>query len=132
MSHTNLIGKTVTAVSIDGDTVHIHANDGETEYKFVITHFQDCCESVNLEESYNADKMVGRKIIDVHELVTSGSGEYGESYTITKYIFDYSGGDPYSYDGGTAMLTWHGHSNGYYGEGVSFIECDADGNYSRW
>lgn len=132
MTHTNLIGKTVTAVSIDGDTVHIHAKDGETDYKFVIMHFQDCCESVNLVESYNADNMVGCKIIDVSELVTSGSGEYGESYTITKYIFEYDSYSPYQCNTGTAILEWHGHSNGYYGEGVSFIECDANGKYSRW
>ena len=31
MTHTNLIGKTVTAVSINGDTVHIHAKDYRLE-----------------------------------------------------------------------------------------------------
>ena len=130
MTSNELIGKTVTNVAVDGDDVRISATDGEKEYNYIITHIQDCCETVNLVKTDNVYDMLNHKIIDVVENYNQEMDDRTEeNYTASKYIFLFRKNDG---DTGAATLVWHGHSNGYYSEIASFFECDDDGFPVYW
>lgn len=124
----DLIGKTIKAISTGNDELDITVTDGETDYRYGIRHFQDCCESVSL---YKADgdlhEMIGKKITDVYSTCTDITrDEYGGG-TRTVYCIEFEG--EYT---SSLWLEWHGYSNGYYGEGVSFFKYREDGTYSYW
>lgn len=82
--------------------------------KFVMTHFQDCCESVTVEEIIgDLDDVIGSPIVLAEE-ESSHSDDEDRSRTWTFYTLRTAKG--------TVTIRWYGHSNGYYSEAVSFFE----------
>jgi hypothetical protein len=104
----DLVGKTLTKITVTDDTISFVCDDGTTYEMF---HMQDCCESVSIE-SIDGDiqRLIGSPITVAYS--SSNSGEIGESSTWTFYtlgtIID------------TVSIRWFGESNGYYSEGVDF------------
>lgn len=110
-----LVGKTVGAVTQQSDEVRFHCTDG-TVYR--LTHFQDCCESVQLDDVCgNFDDIINSPILVAEEVSNDpparGPTEYGpESETWTFYKLATFNGE--------VTLRWYGTSNGYYSERVDF------------
>jgi hypothetical protein len=83
-----------------------------------LTHHQDCCEHVRLEDiAGDVADLIGAPIA-LAEAVTSrdqceGLPEYWESFTWTFYKL--------ATKQGYVTLRWLGESNGYYSEEVSFM-----------
>ena len=122
-----LKGKVFTEVEPrHGKTSLVFKTEDGIEYE--MTHFQDCCESVWLEEVIgDLNDLVGSEIIEAEEVHSRAEdpperyksdeedreyyGEYMvESYTWTFYKFGTMKGH--------VTLRWYGTSNGYYGETV--------------
>jgi hypothetical protein len=113
----DLIGKTMVSVTggIGEDELVFTTDNGEV-YKFF--HEQDCCESVLINDiTGELDALVGNPILVAEEVTNKDfpAPQNADSYTWTFYKF------------GTVMgwvdVRWLGESNGYYGEGVSFMRA---------
>lgn len=112
-SISDLIGRTVTRIERpnSGEVIFICDGDGTTWRLF---HYQDCCESVYLDDvAGDLADLTGTPIVMAEESTRNGSGEDGaESRTWTFYKFATARG--------YVTLTWRGDSNGYYSESVDF------------
>lgn len=119
-----LIGHTLAAVEldrVDNDIVGIRFRiDPETE--FLLTHDQDCCESVYVESIVgDLQDLVGSPIIRSEEVnhenceMPEGiSKECHDSFTWTFYKL--------ATRKGYVDIRWLGESNGYYSESVDFYQ----------
>ena len=112
----NMIGLTMKSVVADrGNDVMTFTSECGKVFKFL--HYQDCCESVSIEDICgDLDDLVGAPLV-VAEEVTNGDEpqlEGYESYTWTFYRFVSLKG--------SVTVRWLGSSNGYYSEGVSYCE----------
>lgn len=100
----------------DGSTeIIFHANDGR---RWRMHHYQDCCESVYVEDVCgDVTDLIGTPILlaeeasDIPEPVVCN---YNDSYTWTFYRLRTIRG--------TVVIRWYGESNGYYSESVDFEE----------
>jgi hypothetical protein len=106
----------------DNDLVFVR-QDGKV---FRFTHFQDCCESVSIEDICGDLKdLVGSPLLIAEgcENESVEVGNYGDSGTWTFYKF--------SAINGSVTVRWYGESNGYYSESVSFEECNRPQDWIR-
>lgn len=122
MEFSTLVGKTlktVTTEGVGGDEILFECESGET-YK--MCHYQDCCESCSINEIHGdlAD-LIGSPILLAEESTNSDEnpegydpGRYQESFTWTFYRM--------TTIKGSVQLRWLGESNGYYSEGVDFVQ----------
>lgn len=83
--------------------------------RFVFTHFQDCCESVDINDIVgDLQDLVGEPLLVAEEVQgevpADFEDEYTESYTFTFYKF--------ATRRGYVDVRWLGESNGYYSESV--------------
>ena len=86
---------------------------------FVMTHVQDCCESVTLEDICgDVEDIIGSPLLVADERDSSNETEDG-SETWTFYHL--------STIRGSVVLRWLGESNGYYSESVDLYEVTAGG-----
>lgn len=103
----------VTGLSVGSDEVHFHCEDG-THYRMY--HFQDCCESVSIDEIDGPDDLNGATVYSAEERNCddgpSPSGYTDDCYTWTYYVINT--------DRGAVHIKWYGTSNGYYSESVDF------------
>jgi hypothetical protein len=113
-----LLGKIIIDISgleKDGLEVVFTCSDGK-EYK--MEHYQDCCESVWIEDiAGNVSDLIGYPITMAEEESNSDNpplNEYDESYTWTYYKL--------ATIKGYVTIRWYGESNGYYSESVDFEE----------
>lgn len=109
-----LLGKTMTDVFIDGrETMTFVRDDGK---KFQFYHYQDCCESVLIEDVCGEVKdLIGSPLTTAEETGSENkSDSYGDSQTWTFYRFATAKG--------WVTVRWYGTSNGYYSESVDFQE----------
>ena len=114
-----LLGCVLSRVTVttERDEVIFELADGRS---FKLYHEQDCCESVNIEELDGAlDEdvlvdLVGEVVLATEESKDDDKAE--ESGTWTFYRIGAVKG--------TVVMRWHGSSNGYYSEGVSFCEVN--------
>lgn len=108
------IGSVLASVDVqqggDDDRITFRATDGRT---WVMKHFQDCCESVGIDDICgNLDDLVGAPILAAEESWKASDSNCGDSETWSFYrITTFKG---------TVVIRWHGSSNGFYSEGVSF------------
>lgn len=113
----DLIGKTI--VAIDGavkrsEMIDFITSDGET---FRMAHYQDCCESVQVEDICgDINSLIGSPILRAEESTNHDnppSDAYiPESFTWTFYKL--------ATIKGYVTIRWYGTSNGYYSESVDF------------
>lgn len=120
MSFEDLVGKTFVKVEhrantgrYENEAIVFHMEDGSN---YVLTHEQDCCESVYLEDmegelSYleNTPILYAEEVDGVTPAIEDGD-YVPESFTWTFYKI--------STIKGTVDLRWYGESNGYYSESV--------------
>lgn len=111
-----LLGARLERVTVvNNDEVHFELSDGR---RFKLFHYQDCCESVNLEEIDGTIEdrvlvdLVGEVLLATEE--SKEDDKTSESGTWTFYRIQTAKG--------FVVLRWLGTSNGYYSERVSFEE----------
>lgn len=129
-----LVGKTLKSVIVsdDKDEIRFITIDGDA---FLMYHFQDCCESVTVDDICgDIDDIIGSQIVVADEVSSCDSerdataephgwqpDKYEESYKWTFYKID-------TVKGGVT-IRWFGASNGYYSESVDFaLESSAADN----
>ena len=104
-----LIGKTLISIeqNKDGDEILFTTNTGE---KYKMFHYQDCCESVMIEDVVgDYDDLLNTPI-----LVAEERSYEDENATWTFYKFRTIKG--------SVTIRWCGESNGYYSEKVDFCK----------
>jgi hypothetical protein len=110
----SMVGRTFVRVegSVGDQEMLFVADNGE---KFLFTHFQDCCENVDINDIVgDLQDLVGEPLLIAEqvdgEIPADWEDQYYESYTFTFYKF--------ATRKGYVDVRWLGESNGYYGEGV--------------
>ncbi len=110
MNIENMVGKVFTSVTQDGETM-IFANDKE---RFKFFHYQDCCESVSIEDIVGELSDLESEPLLIAEEVSGKTPEEDldnyESRSWTYYKF--------ATRKGYVDVRWLGESNGYYSESV--------------
>jgi len=106
---------------------------GDEEIRFYLTesnyvrmyHYQDCCESVYIEDICgDLNDLVGAPLLEAEEVLgytTDPKDDGEESHTWTFYKFGTRKG--------SVTIRWYGSSNGYYSESVT-VEV-VDGQFCR-
>lgn len=112
-----LVGKTLTAIEVDGkEAIRFAVSDGSV---YVMHHSQDCCESVEIDDVTGSwDDLIGSPILVAEESTSSENPTgveiaYQESFTWTFYKL--------ATVKGYVDIRWYGGSNGYYSESVDFF-----------
>lgn len=103
-----MVGKTFTKVfTKDNEEVHFVNSEGS----YVFLHYQDCCESVTIE-----DICGDLEDLQDHELLMAeeSSGDMGDTVDSGTWTFY-----KFSTILGSVTIRWIGMSNGYYSESVS-------------
>ena len=109
-----LIGKIITKVVCTDNEVYITTSDCE---HYLMSHIQDCCETVYLESVVgDINDVVGYPVLNAelktNKTNTFGKEYIGESFTWTFYTI--------ATIKGYVDLRFLGASNGYYSERVGF------------
>ena len=112
-----LKGKTLISIINENDEkLYFNTTDGE---RFMLLHYSDCCEYVRIEDICgDLDDLLGSPILLAEEASNQEDPPewHPESYTWTFYKL--------STNKGSVTIRWLGESNGYYSEGVDFIQVD--------
>jgi len=114
----DLVGKTL--INIEGeagyDEMKFYCDDGSI---YRMTHYQNCCESVMVEDICGelAD-LLGTPILQAEESTSDENpkDQYDESFIWTFYKI--------STVKGYVTIRWYGESNGYYSEEVDFEKSE--------
>lgn len=118
MSTNNLpiLGLTMKAVTRTANPFDRLLFESTCGRSFRMSHYQSCCESVDIEDICgDLDWLVGSPITQAEETSRDGSGEEDrESATWTFYRIGTAKG--------LVVIRWLGTSNGYYSESVDFEE----------
>jgi hypothetical protein len=111
-----IIGKTPTRVYQSDEEIIMTFSDNSEGAFF---HDQDCCECVEIDDvNGDWDDLLGTPLLVAEERVSEKppegqpSDNYNDSNTWTFYTFRGIGG--------SVDVRWHGSSNGYYSESVTF------------
>jgi len=97
----------------DGDRIVFETPDS----KFGMSHWQDCCENVDIEDIIgDLNDLVGNPILEAEEVSSGDDPPRGnpDSYTWTFYKIGTIHG--------SVTIRWYGESNGWYSERVSFYK----------
>ncbi len=105
-----IVGLTPVSIEQTEDEIKMDFSDGSS---CTFHHYQDCCESVVVED-VNGDwsDLIGHPILVADERISHDEPGGFESDTWTFYTF--------RGNGGSVDVRWHGSSNGYYSESVDF------------
>ena len=115
-----LMHRVITNLERVGDEELRFTMDNGDQY--IMTHLQDCCENVRIEDvEGDLNDLVGSPILQSEEVVGETpndweADEWQDSYTWTFYKF--------ATIKGSVTLRWFGESNGYYSERVSFLKVE--------
>ena len=107
----DMVGKVFTSVTQDGSEM-VFANDTE---RFKFFHYQNCCESVSIDDVVGdlAD-LVGTPILMAEEVSGEAPVEFDETYHECVQWTFYK----FATIKGYVDVRWFGESNGYYSTGV--------------
>jgi len=112
-----LLGKTIT---------HIYNNEAEIIFttiegdKYKMYHYQDCCETVTIEDIIgDLSDLLNSPITMAEEVISSKNPDdiiknLQDSFTWTFYKF--------ATVNGYVTIRWYGESNGFYSETVDFCK----------
>lgn len=106
----NMIGRTFVDVVVSEDEITFMQADGS---KWVMHHYQDCCESVTIDDICgDTNDLIGAPILVAEERIESGdtNDDFADSCTWSFYEF--------ATINGSVTIRWYGTSNGYYSERV--------------
>jgi hypothetical protein len=107
----SIIGKIITKVDQRRDEIFIDCSDGS---KFHMSHCQDCCEDVSIEDvTGDWTDLIGHPIL-VAEERTKDDEDCCEMGMWTFYCFRTIKG--------SVDIRWYGSSNGYYSVDVDFAQ----------
>jgi hypothetical protein len=114
----SLVGLTMIAViGKVGDDVLTFATDDGRRFRF--EHYQECCESVYVEDICgDLEDLVGSPIVTAEAVSNEPQPEapdYADSDTQWTFY-------KFATLKGSVTVRWFGSSNGYYSTGVSFAE----------
>lgn len=112
-----LLGKTLSKIEINDskDEMVFYCEDGD---KYIMLHYQDCCENVYIEDiSGNLDNLVGSPIVRADE-----KSNHDETNWISRTYTFYT----LATNKGYVDIRWIGESNGYYSEEVNFKKIDRE------
>lgn len=110
-----LLGKTLSSVTVNAakDEILFNTSDGDTYKMF---HYQDCCESVYIEDICgDLQQLLNSPILIAEEVTntnTAPKDKYDEDYLWTFYKL--------STVKHSVTIRWYGTSNGYYSMSVDF------------
>lgn len=108
-----LLGKTLIDIRDSKEEVRFFTDDG---LEFLMSHYQDCCEYVRVEEVIgDYSDLIGSPILRAEE-VSETATESSESGTWTFYKLATIKGE--------VVIRWLGESNGYYSERVDFCKVN--------
>jgi len=107
----SLLGLTLGSVHLSDDLIVFLTTDGR---RFQQCHYQDCCESVTVEDICGDVMDVIGTPITFAEEVSEEDPNASESGTWTFYKLGTTKG--------SITIRWYGGSNGYYSEAVTFEE----------
>lgn len=111
LEFSRIIGMIFVQIDRSEDEVLFIARSGR---QFCMSHDQDCCERVSVEEIVgDLDDLIGTPILRAEER-SQEDPDADESGTWTFYEF--------ATIKGSVTIRWYGSSNGYYSESVSFEE----------
>lgn len=119
VSFSDLVDKTLTSIVEDGDTVTFTCDDG-TRYQML--HYQDCCESVSVEEVIgDLNDLIGSPILIAEERSddTPPNDNNSERYADECELWTFYELATFK---GSVTIRWYGTSNGYYGVSVDFVQ----------
>lgn len=108
------IAVNIVHIEHDGnDALQFEMEDGS---EYIMTHIQDCCENVYIEEIIgDLDDLIGVPFVEADE--ESNVEDDQEDDYRTRWTFYKLGTSK-----GFVTLRWYGSSNGYYSEDVDFIK----------
>lgn len=115
-----LKGKTITKIEgleEGSESVNFYTSDGKHYRMF---HSQECCESVEIDDVCGDIKdLIGSPIRLAEERTSETNPDgvekkYQDSFTWTFYTL--------ATQKGYVDIRWYGESNGYYSEGVDFVD----------
>ena len=118
----DLQGKTLANIEgkVGSEKIVFTTIDNE---RYIIDHYQDCCESVTIEDIVgDLGDLIGNPVLMAEEVVNEGNvnpegvtiPEYQDSFTWTFYKL--------ATIKGYVTIRWYGASNGYYSERVDFYK----------
>jgi hypothetical protein len=109
------LGKTFSKIEVNTDCDQILFVDVENK-SYLMHHYQDCCESVTIEDIVgDLSDLIGEPILEAEESSNKGeTTEYGDTNTWTFYKLGTRKG--------SVNIRWYGSSNGYYSESVNVVE----------
>lgn len=122
-----LVGQTITSIKEQLDELHIETTTG----RYKLYHYQDCCETVGLHQTVGSiESVLNSPVTKTDEsssplppedpqFKTEREAEEYEPESETWSLFEIE-----TENGGKVAFLWHGESNGYYSEGVSFEQLN--------
>ena len=123
MNFEEMVGITLAKIEggEGGEEIRFTSTDGRV---FRQHHYQDCCESVEVDEIHgDLDDLIGSPILLAEEAIYDNepspdgkTPEYPDSYSWTFYKMATAKGH--------VTIKWLGESNGYYSETVYFEEIE--------
>lgn len=117
-----LLGKTLVQVEKNDDSeILFSTSDGEIYRMF---HWQDCCESVYIDDICgNLNDLIGTPITMAEEVTNRDNPKTEDGYTD-----DYCTWTFYKLAtvNGYVTIRWYGTSNGYYSESVDFTQLESN------
>lgn len=117
----NLLGLTLSSVTNNRDEIIFETVDGR---KFEMSHNQDCCESVTVEDiAGDLQDLVGSPIVRAEENTSDKRDDQKDEV----YNDDVQEWTFYRIQTakGLVVIRWYGTSNGYYSTSVDFNEIKA-------
>ena len=112
MNIEKMIGKVFTSVTHDGSEM-VFANETET---FRFFHYQDCCESVVIDDIVgDLSDLVGEPLLMAEEVSGEAPVEFDEiRHEVVEWTFY-----KFATRKGYVDVRWFGESNGYYSTSVN-------------